>query len=221
MATVGQVLTAPEEGWRRLDDRDKNISYTGPWTTEEVSGEYNTTTTVIPEGVSVDVVNSSSIKFNFTGTSIRFIHSKHPQYSKAISYKIDGDLVGTANLDNDTVVREILGLEKTDLVNKEHFAEVYSGDGIRFDFDCLDIDSTGELKPYSHGKVLLRIIMNDSSEREYYLPDYEADQFIKWCNRIVDTGNSYYIFNKVVGSQNSKEYLFFEKIISFEVIELK
>ncbi len=221
MATVGQVLTAPEEGWRRLDDRDKNISYIGTWTTDAISGEYNTTITVIPEGVSVDVVNSSSIKFNFTGTSIRFIHSKHPQHSKTISYKIDGELVCTANMDNDTVIRQILGLEKTDLVNKEHSVEIYSGDGIRFDFDCLDIDATGELKPYSRGKVLLRITMNDSSEREYYLLDYEADEFVKWCNRTVDTGNSYYIFNKAVGSQNSKEYLFFEKIISFGVIELK
>lgn len=67
---------------------------------------------------------------------------------------------------------------------------------------------------------LLRITMNDSSEREYELTSSEAEAFIAWCNRTVDTGEAYYVFDKTVGSQHSKEYLFFEKIISFEVIEI-
>ena len=71
------------------------------------------------------------------------------------------------------------------------------------------------------GIVLLRITMNDSSEREYQVTSSEADKFITWCNRTVDTGTAYYVFNKVVGSQTSKEYLFFEKIISFEVFKIK
>jgi hypothetical protein len=36
----------------------------------------------------------------------------------------------------------------------------------------------------------------------------------------VGTGTTCYMLNKKVGSQNSKEYLTFEKIISFEVIPL-
>ncbi|WP_110955230.1 LamG domain-containing protein [Anaerosinus massiliensis] len=67
---------------------------------------------------------------------------------------------------------------------------------------------------------LLRITMNDSSEREYELSISEVEAFITWCNRTVDTGDAYYVFDKTVGLQNSKEYLFFEKIISFEVIEI-
>lgn len=67
---------------------------------------------------------------------------------------------------------------------------------------------------------ILRITMNDSSEREYELNSTEVEVFITWCNRTVDTGDSYYVFDKTVGSQNSKEYLFFEKIISFEVIDI-
>ena len=71
------------------------------------------------------------------------------------------------------------------------------------------------------GNALLRITMNDSSEREYQVTSSEADKFIAWCNRTVDTGTAYYIFNKVVGLQTSKEYLFFEKIISFEVFKIE
>ncbi|MDF2566479.1 MAG: hypothetical protein K0Q53_2883 [Massilibacillus sp.] len=74
--------------------------------------------------------------------------------------------------------------------------------------------------PIGHG--LLRITMNDSSEREYELSDDEINQFIEWCNRTVGTGSSLYTFDKIynIGEFKSKEYLLFEKIISFEVMEL-
>jgi hypothetical protein len=70
--------------------------------------------------------------------------------------------------------------------------------------------------PSGHG--LLRITMNDSSEREYRLSVSEIDDFVTWFNRAIGTGTTGYVFNKAV--QNSKEYLSFEKIISFEVIPL-
>jgi hypothetical protein len=70
--------------------------------------------------------------------------------------------------------------------------------------------------PSNYG--LLRITMNDSSEREYKLSVSEIDDFVKWFNRTIGTGTTGYVFNKAV--QNSKEYLSFEKIISFEVIPL-
>jgi hypothetical protein len=75
--------------------------------------------------------------------------------------------------------------------------------------------------PSGHG--LLRITMNDSSEREYQLSDDEINKFIEWCDRTVGTGNSLYVFDKTynVGEfKTRKEYLLFEKIISFEVMEL-
>lgn len=70
----------------------------------------------------------------------------------------------------------------------------------------------------SSGHGLLRITMNDSSEREYKLSVSEINHFVTWFNRTVGTGTTGYVFNKAV--QNSKEYLSFEKIISFEVIPL-
>lgn len=81
--------------------------------------------------------------------------------------------------------------------------------------------SATPVAPGGHG--LLRITMSDSSEREYELSDDEINKFIAWCNRTVGTGNVYYSFDKTynVGEfKNRKEYLMFDKIISFEVMEL-
>ncbi|GMB01472.1 LamG-like jellyroll fold domain-containing protein [Pelosinus sp. IPA-1] len=68
------------------------------------------------------------------------------------------------------------------------------------------------------GYGLLRITMSDSSEREYKLSTSEIDDFVKWFNRTIGTGTTGYVFSKA--EQKSKEYLSFEKIISFEVIPL-
>jgi hypothetical protein len=69
------------------------------------------------------------------------------------------------------------------------------------------------------GQALLRITMNDSSEREYRLSIAEIENFIKWYDRTVGTGNTCYAFDDIVDL--SKEYLSFEKIISFKVVPLK
>jgi hypothetical protein len=71
----------------------------------------------------------------------------------------------------------------------------------------------------SSGHGLLRITMNDSSEREYRLSTGEIESFIKWYDRTVGTGNTCYAFDDIVDL--SKEYLSFEKIICFKVIPLK
>ncbi|MCC5468660.1 LamG-like jellyroll fold domain-containing protein [Pelosinus baikalensis] len=70
------------------------------------------------------------------------------------------------------------------------------------------------------GQALLRVTMIDSSEREYQLSAFEIDGFINWYTRTVDTGTTCYMLNKNIGLQNSKEYLAFDKVISFEVMEL-
>ncbi|GMB01851.1 LamG-like jellyroll fold domain-containing protein [Pelosinus sp. IPA-1] len=71
----------------------------------------------------------------------------------------------------------------------------------------------------SSGNGLLRITMSDSSEREYRLSKAEIESFIKWCDRTVSTGNTVYTFDDTI--DRSKEYLLFDKIISFKVIAIK
>lgn len=70
----------------------------------------------------------------------------------------------------------------------------------------------------SSGKALLRVTMIDSSEREYRLDKTEIDGFVNWYTRTIGTSISCYSVNDIVDS--SKEYLAFEKIISFKVIPL-
>lgn len=71
-----------------------------------------------------------------------------------------------------------------------------------------------------NNQVILKIIMSDSSEREYKVTS--ADDFVNWFNRTVancSTGTNGYSFIDTVDGSN--EYLGFDKIISFEVLEIK
>lgn len=70
--------------------------------------------------------------------------------------------------------------------------------------------------PGTGDKALLRVTMNDSSEREYKLPMTDIEGFVNWFTRTVGTGISCYALNDIV--DGSKEYLAYEKIISFKVV---
>lgn len=81
-----------------------------------------------------------------------------------------------------------------------------------------EASATPMAEPVEDGQALLRVTMLDSSEREYQLPRSEINGFINWYTRTVGTGTTCYMLTKSIGLQNSKEYLAFDKIISFEVI---
>lgn len=71
------------------------------------------------------------------------------------------------------------------------------------------------------GEAVLRVTMIDSSEREYELTTGEIDGFINWFNNHTSGDPASYMLNKSTGLRTSKEYLAFDKIISFEVTEIK
>jgi hypothetical protein len=77
--------------------------------------------------------------------------------------------------------------------------------------------------PAQSGHGLLRITMTDSSEREYQLSNEKINNFIQWCDN--ETGSTrLYVFDKLYNLgefQCQKEYLVFDKLISFEVMALK
>jgi hypothetical protein len=74
---------------------------------------------------------------------------------------------------------------------------------------------TATESPGENGQALLRVTMIDSSEREYKLPMDEVNTFINWMDRPATAGTSFYTFDKSI--TESKEYLLFDKIISFDV----
>jgi hypothetical protein len=73
------------------------------------------------------------------------------------------------------------------------------------------------------GKALLIVTMSDEIQKEYDLSTDEINSFITWYNnRSSGTGLPHYTFNKDFNLgpfQSRKEYLVFDKIQNFEVME--
>jgi hypothetical protein len=78
-------------------------------------------------------------------------------------------------------------------------------------------------KPISSNKALLVVTMSDEIQKEYDLSMDEINAFITWYNtRATGTGLPHYIFNKDFNLgpfQSRKDYLVFDKIQNFEVME--
>jgi len=305
MATVGEQLTAPEEGWQRIDDANENISYTGVWNNNNPSDASETYNKTIHSSTKIN----AGVSFRFYGQKLRIIGV----YNYADSTKIQVNIDGTEYLYSDYAAsrtHQVLVFENSDLELKSHSVTITNlQDGKYFTFDAIDIDDTGymiSLNPTNltatagdsqvtlswtavdgvtsytvkrsttsggtyttiasdvtdtsyvdtsvtngityyyvvvavtadgesnnsneasatpvapivdDSKVLLRITMNDSSEREYKVTQTEVNKFIQWINGVGRTGDYCYKFDDVI--DDSIEYLIFEKIISFKVFELK
>ncbi|EKS4344987.1 hypothetical protein QB607_002990 [Clostridium botulinum] len=187
MATIGQQLLQPENGWKRYDDTDSNISYVGDWVKGSNSifygGSYNTI------AYSPALTNKTLIcKFNFTGSKIRIISSITKWRSEKLLIKIDNleERYGENNSDetNNTSVQKVI-YEKVRLTNKEHIVEIYMdslttirpGDNSykAAELDAIDIDENGELRPYNPN--LNKYLIKQNSN--YYSID----------NNYIDLGN--------------------------------
>lgn len=220
MATVGQQLMVPEAGWKRYDNTDINITYVGNWQDNVPdAGLWNSTGRGTFQA-------GDKCQFRFTGTRIRLIGALYPNRSTSIDLIIDGVKVSNFSQYGSLNYR-ILNADIQNLTDGEHSAQIVNnaigGYGGAYQIDAIDIDENGELKPYdpplvTTGNVLLRITMSDSSERQYKVTQTVADSFISWYDRAVSTGNTCYSFDDSM--DGSKEYLAFEKIISFKVIPL-
>lgn len=213
MATIGQVLTTPEAGWTRYNSENVNISYTSGWKAGSNYHQISTMTAGKTEYAS----------FNFVGSKIRFISSMWPSYVEKCYISIDG--IEYDYRTNGGPVSQALVFEMTGLAFKEHSVRIYEKDVCATDlglvFLGIDIDENGQLKPYPSAvdgsrQTLLRVTVIDSSEREYQLSTAEIDGFINWFNHYTVADTKSYMLSKTFG----KEYLAFDKIISFEVISV-
>lgn len=84
-----------------------------------------------------------------------------------------------------------------------------------------EASATPVAPPIEDGEAVLRVTMINSSEREYQLTTTEIDGFINWVNHHTSGDPTSYMLSKSIGLRTSKEYLLCEKIISFEVTEIK
>ncbi|QUH30771.1 fibronectin type III domain-containing protein [Vallitalea guaymasensis] len=148
-ATVGNQLTKPEAGWKRIEQSDNYIVFKGDnWTLNyPAPTKSGGTTTFIKEGVSSEDILEASVSFAFKGSKLRIISDSYYQRSKEIGVKIDGQLVTTYQeyISGDSLLEQALVCEITGLEFDYHSVEIYSIDGVRYGLDSIDIDENGIL----------------------------------------------------------------------------
>jgi len=132
MATVGQQLTAPEAGWKRIALSDPMFSRTGTW----ASLNHNN-------------VAGSALLFNFRGTKLRVIGVLGYDASSSIDLYIDEVKVTSfSQHTNSGWTDMVLNIDLHDLENTEHAVKIINNaiSGNRwYYFNSIDIEDIAVL----------------------------------------------------------------------------
>lgn len=168
MAIGDQFLTA-ESGYQRYDDKDNNFTYEGNWSAISDGNWYNGT---------LHSANNNSpilkVKFNFIGTKLRIIQTSSSTNTNATwQVNIDGNIETYTSLLKSLTLC-VLQYEKTNLLNKEHCVELSVtnlGQGYA-QFDAIDIDASGILKPY---KNLIKFLIKQGTQYYSIKPEFYDD----------------------------------------------
>jgi uncharacterized protein YjdB len=166
-AELGQELSQPEDGWKRYDDTDSNISYKNIISANDSSlvrdaNYYNST---------IHYWNSGECYFNFTGDKIRIIAYVYGAPDNAdwwnlcnqnIQISIDGKSQSFSEKYKTPINKAnymYLVFEATGLNKGEHFVKLQSegqntGSPLVWtNIDAIDLDMNGELLPYSENAI--------------------------------------------------------------------
>lgn len=144
-AKVGDVLKEPEPGWKRFDDTDSNIKYTGTWNhLANFKGYFNNT---------VSFHNSDhgnepfTCEFAFSGTGIRVIseHNNYSSYRYPIQITIDGSSE-TYTISPKSPLQQCLAYEKLNLSAGIHTVVIEAQENI---IDAIDVLGGELLSPDS------------------------------------------------------------------------
>ncbi|EPC8408909.1 hypothetical protein ACR3AM_003183 [Bacillus thuringiensis] len=147
---VGDELKQPEDGWKRIDDTDSNIKYSGNWQIASNGDSYYNSTMHFKNSVQGPEVVSA--EFTFTGTKLRVISSIQAAYDKPVTITIDG-VQESYSLYKTTTQFQTLVYEKLNLPSGTHKVKI---EGVTVMVDALDIDSDGymEKTPVKVGEKL-------------------------------------------------------------------
>lgn len=159
-AKVGDILTTPEIGWKRYDDTNSNIKYTGSWRRENYSTDYKSTDLYGP---------NCSFAFKFYGTKFRLIGCTNYNHSQNIKITIDG-VSSTFSQYTSNILRQPLFYESNTLQLGMHDITVSNNEDLYLSLDAVDIDDTGYLVDTSAS-----ISLNKSTEN---LPIGQTDNLI-------------------------------------------
>ena len=137
--TVGDVLTAPEDGWQRIDDADEKIYYTGTWTQYTDSEAWNA-------GHTMTATIGDYLIFYVCSNNIRIISPINNNLSSNISIFIDSDTLSeTYSIYNSSAIYNTIVYEKLNMENKYHKVMIKANTNAITLFDAVDIDSDGYL----------------------------------------------------------------------------
>ncbi|NRT34562.1 putative repeat protein (TIGR01451 family) [Clostridium beijerinckii] len=149
-ATLGQQLTSPESGWKRINNNNVNITYPASIGTDYDSQSYG--------GDAYGIPANNEIKFNIISDKIRIINYVfgYNQFTLTIDGKVENvsgpGVRGYQRLD----------YEKTGLSNAEHSVTIKNNNGGFLWIDAIDINSIGEIKPYN--EIHSSIFLNKSTD---------------------------------------------------------
>ncbi|PFX69242.1 hypothetical protein COL39_26935 [Bacillus cereus] len=157
---VGEQLLEPQLGWKRIDDTDNNIEYTGVWATSTADARYYNNTFHYKHATSNTPADSNpvSIKFNFSGTKLRIIGLALSLYDANAKILIDGveETINFFRPKDFPPIHKALIYEKTGLPNQLHTVEIK---GKFINLDAIDIDESGSIggkPPVKVGDQLLQ-----------------------------------------------------------------
>lgn len=181
MATVGQVLNAPESGWKRYDNTHSTITYTGTWNPEVANWNYG-------GSAAFTSMDGATVNFAFYGTKLRIIGALYPGRATNTQVWVDGVLKATINENGSasgqaiTLVADIQGF-----VLGNHVVQIKQVSTASFCFDAVDIDSTGYLLPVSP-TIGSQLAGPETGWRRYDDSDPKIKRSGTWTNQ-VDAGN--------------------------------
>ncbi|PGK21537.1 hypothetical protein CN903_18730 [Bacillus cereus] len=137
-ATIGEVITIPEVGWKRIEDSNSNFKYTGDgWATHSGAKWSGGSTHYCPNSDKL-----ATVEFVFNGTKLRIIGLLSAGYREGQIW-IDEQPVETINFEQPNAQYQSLVYEKLGLANGEHKVKL---SGLNINFDAIDIDSDGSIE---------------------------------------------------------------------------
>lgn len=138
MATVGDQLTTPEQGWKRYDQTTPILKYPNSYNLHSRSGLYN------GSQYQSTYAGYYYYGFDFIGTKVRIIESYGPNRCRDVKVEIDGTIETYNNYAQSDKFQCIV-YEKIGLENKRHTVRIYKDvdDGTYLSSDAIDIDAEG------------------------------------------------------------------------------
>lgn len=219
MATIGQPLMQPEQGWKRYDDTDSAIKYANTVTHTQNTNAYNG---------GYHAPSNTKVAFNFTGTKIRIIgYSNTSTYSDLIQIKIDEIPYNFSQMGSVAGVYQALNFEHLELENKIHVVEIEnkSTKSSVWLIDAIDIDSTGRLlhpdevtdiKDLEIGKRIRCHYQTTTADTVGTFSNLgqETSDFISVASSNVPNGDFYWI---MVENENKKKKLIADRNIQHSI----